>query len=97
MLAHNAINASTRSIPISDKAIEKRHKEERVSIMSKVPFSHLDENEQVERLSNMKYDRKLINRKLRRATEKLAKEEETCKTAEKNIDSFGAGIDRYGD
>ena len=47
-----------------------------VAVNGKVPFCHLDRNEQTERLLNLKVDRKDNHRVLRRAAKKLTEVEE---------------------
>ena len=42
-------------------------------------------NEHTQQMANLKYDRKMVNRDLKRATEKLPKQKEKCVISEKAI------------
>ena len=58
------------------------NKKNRLAAKSSVPFSALGDNECLEQCSNLKFERKLMNRDLRRAAAKLAKREEKYIIAE---------------
>ena len=57
----------------------------RVAVNSSVPFSALGDKERSERLSNLRFERLILNSTLKRAAEKLSRQKDKCIIAEHTL------------